>query len=73
MMPLRAIIFDFDGVIANTEPLHLRAYQEVIAAEGLTLTEQDYYERYLGFDDGGAFTAMGADSGRRWRLRTSPV
>jgi beta-phosphoglucomutase len=65
-MPLRAIIFDFDGVLANTEPLHLRAYQEVLAPEGLTLTEDEYYARYLGFDDVGVFTAMGADGGRQW-------
>jgi len=65
-MPLRAIIFDFDGVLANSEPLHLRAYQEVLAAEGLTLTEQDYYARYLGFDDVGAFRAIGAHAGRAW-------
>jgi beta-phosphoglucomutase len=65
-MPLRAIIFDFDGVLANTEPLHLRAYQEILAREGMTLTEHDYYARYLGFDDVGAFTAMGADAGRQW-------
>lgn len=65
-MPLRAIIFDFDGVLANTEPLHLRAYQEVLAPEGLTLTEDEYYARYLGFDDVGVFTAIGADGGRPW-------
>ncbi len=65
-MPLRAIIFDFDGVLANSEPLHLRAYQEVLASEGLTLTERDYYARYLGFDDVRAFTAIGADAGRAW-------
>jgi beta-phosphoglucomutase len=65
-MPLRAIIFDFDGVLANTEPLHLRAYQEVLAPEGLTLTEDEYYARYLGFDDAGAFTAMGTAAGRQW-------
>jgi beta-phosphoglucomutase len=65
-MPLRAIIFDFDGVLANTEPLHLRAYQEILTPEGLTLTEHEYYARYLGFDDAGAFTAMGADAGRQW-------
>jgi HAD superfamily hydrolase (TIGR01509 family) len=65
-MPLRAIIFDFDGVLANSEPLHLRAYQDVLAAEGLTLTEQDYYARYLGFDDVGAFAAIGAAAGRSW-------
>jgi beta-phosphoglucomutase len=65
-MPVRAIIFDFDGVLANSEPLHLRAYQEILGAEGLTLTEADYYARYLGFDDVAAFATMGADRNRRW-------
>jgi beta-phosphoglucomutase-like phosphatase (HAD superfamily) len=65
-VPLRAIIFDFDGVLANSEPLHLRAYQEILSAEGLTLTEEDYYARYLGFDDVEAFRRMGADRGRSW-------
>jgi beta-phosphoglucomutase-like phosphatase (HAD superfamily) len=65
-MPLRAIIFDFDGVLANTEPLHLRAYQDVLAAEGIVLTGPEYYARYLGFDDVGAFRAMGGDAGRSW-------
>jgi HAD superfamily hydrolase (TIGR01509 family) len=36
----------------------------VLAEEGLTLTEADYYGRYLGFDDRGAFAAMFADAGR---------
>jgi beta-phosphoglucomutase len=65
-MSLRAIVFDFDGVIANSEPLHLRAYQEVLASEGLVLAEADYYARYLGHDDVGAFMAFGADRGRMW-------
>jgi len=63
---LRAIVFDFDGVLANSEPLHLRAYQEILAGEGVTLTERDYYARYLGYDDVGMLTTLGADRGRRW-------
>jgi beta-phosphoglucomutase len=63
-LPLRAIIFDFDGVIANSEPLHFRAYRDVLATEGIALAEADYYSRYLGYDDVGAFRAMSADSGR---------
>jgi beta-phosphoglucomutase len=63
---LRAIVFDFDGVIANSEPLHLRAYQDVLASEGLVLDEADYYARYLGYDDVRAFKAFGADRGRVW-------
>ena len=54
-MALRAIVFDFDGVIANSEPLHLRAFQEVLGAEGVSLSARDYYARYLGFDDVGVF------------------
>ena len=57
---LRAIVFDFDGVIANSEPLHFAAFRDVLAEEGVTLTEGDYYARYLGYDDVGVFTAIGA-------------
>src|SRR5438552_11716012 len=63
---LRAIVFDFDGVLANSEPLHLRAYQEILAAEGVTLSERDYYARYLGYDDVGMLTTLGEDRGRHW-------
>jgi beta-phosphoglucomutase len=63
---LRAIVFDFDGVIANSEPLHFKAFCDVVAAEGLTLTESDYYARYLGFDDVGVFRALSAAAGVAW-------
>jgi beta-phosphoglucomutase-like phosphatase (HAD superfamily) len=63
---LKAIVFDFDGVLANSEPLHLQAYQEVLAFEGIALPDDDYYTRYLGYDDVGAFAAIGKDRGRAW-------
>src|SRR5262249_13662211 len=63
---MKAIVFDFDGVIANSEPLHYRAYARVLAGEGVTLTESDYYARYLGFDDVGAFEAIARDRDLRW-------
>ncbi len=65
-MSLRAIVFDFDGVIANSEPLHFRAYKDVLAAAGVVLSEHDYYARYLGFDDVGAFQAIAADRTLAW-------
>jgi beta-phosphoglucomutase len=61
---IRAVVFDFDGVLANSEPLHFRAFRDVLAAEGLTLTEEAYYTRYLGYDDVGAFRAMAGDANR---------
>lgn len=59
---LQGIIFDFDGVIADSEPLHLRAFQQVLAEEGVALTAGDYFSRYLGFDDVGAFQAVARDA-----------
>lgn len=55
MIMLRAIIFDCDGVIADTEPLHFAAFQRVLAEEGIALTKEDYYRYYLAFDDRGCF------------------
>jgi beta-phosphoglucomutase len=55
---IRAIVFDFDGVLADSEPLHLRAYQEVLARHGITLTADEYYGQYLGFDDAGMFERL---------------
>jgi beta-phosphoglucomutase len=63
---LRAIVFDFDGVIANSEPLHYRAFREVLAEAGVNLSESDYYARYLGYDDVGVFKAVADASGRMW-------
>lgn len=60
---LDAILFDFDGVIADSERLHLRAYQDVLAGEPFTLTEADYYARYLGYDDVGVFRTLARDHG----------
>ena len=57
MNELRAIIFDFDGVIADTEPLHFAALRQVLADIDIVLTEPEYYADYLGFDDRGCFTA----------------
>ena len=60
---LRAIVFDFDGVIADSEPLHLQAFRDVLAEERIVLSERAYYDRYLGFDDIGAFAAILRDNG----------
>lgn len=65
---LRAIVFDFDGVIANSEPLHYRAFREILAESGVELSEQDYYGRYLGYDDVGVFKAVSADRDLGWTL-----
>jgi beta-phosphoglucomutase len=62
-MNLQAIVFDFDGVIANSEPLHLRAFQQALSEDGIELSASDYFNRYLGFDDVGMFEALARDRG----------
>lgn len=53
---LRAVIFDFNGIIVDDEPIHFKLFQRVLGEEGIGLTEEAYYARYLGFDDRGAFS-----------------
>ncbi len=62
-MTLAGVIFDFDGVLADSEPLHLRAFQDVLAERGMALDAADYYDRYLGFDDDGVFRQVWRDRG----------
>jgi HAD superfamily hydrolase (TIGR01509 family) len=47
---IKTILFDFNGVIIDDEPLHMKAYQEILAKENIVLTEADYYS-CLGMDD----------------------
>jgi HAD superfamily hydrolase (TIGR01509 family) len=47
---IQAVLFDFNGVIVDDEALQMKAYQEVLGREGLTVTEADYYGS-LGMDD----------------------
>jgi beta-phosphoglucomutase len=59
-------VFDFDGVIADSEPLHFEGFRRVLARHGVTLPKSDYYAKYLGYDDAGAFRAVLADHGQRF-------
>jgi phosphoglycolate phosphatase/beta-phosphoglucomutase len=60
---LRAILFDFNGVLVDDEPIHLEMFQRVLAEEGIPLSSEEYYSRYLGLDDRGCFAAVLASAG----------
>jgi HAD superfamily hydrolase (TIGR01509 family) len=65
MTALQAIILDFDGVIANNEPLHFEAFRQTLAEQNIKLNKKDYYDRYLGYDDHGFALALAQDLGAR--------
>ena len=68
---ITAVVFDFDGVLANSEPLHLSACQEVFASVGIELTREDYFANYLGYDDREMFRKLGERQG--WPLTEEKV
>lgn len=53
--PPDAAIFDFDGVIVDTEPLHYSAFLAVLAPHGIAFGWPEYVGTYMGFDDRDAF------------------
>jgi len=62
---LQMVVFDFDGVIADTEPVHFGLTREVLADEGISLSWQQYCEKYLAFDDRELFTQILVDNRRK--------
>lgn len=52
---LRALLFDFNGILVDDEPLHFALFRRVLGEEGIDLSSEDYYSRYLGLDDRGCF------------------
>jgi HAD superfamily hydrolase (TIGR01509 family) len=54
----RAIIFDFNGVIADDETPHLLCFQQALEEQGLSITKQEYYGVYLGMDERTCATAL---------------
>lgn len=66
---LTAVIFDFDGIIVDTEPIHYRAFQEVLKPLELGYSWDEYLERYIGFDDRDAFREVFREAGRHLEER----
>jgi beta-phosphoglucomutase len=63
-MSLRALIFDMDGVICDSEPLHMKAFQHILKEDGIALTDNEYYAEYLAYDDRGCFKKIFAQHNR---------
>jgi HAD superfamily hydrolase (TIGR01509 family) len=61
---IRAIIFDLDGTLADTEGLHFAAFSRALEGEGIALGRDEYYSRLIGFDDRECFRAVMSERGR---------
>lgn len=61
---MRAVVFDFDGVLVDSEPMHERALRAALGPLGMAFTTQAYYTRYVGLDDRDCFAAIFRDHAR---------
>jgi beta-phosphoglucomutase len=69
MAAIGAVVFDFDGVLANSEPLHLQSYQAALGEIGFTLERDEYYQQLLGFDDAAVFRTLSERRGLGWNAQ----
>lgn len=62
---MRAVVFDFDGVLVDSERLHFRAQREALLADGIAIDEDEYFRHYLAYDDRGALRLALERHGKR--------
>ena len=55
---IRAVIFDLDGTLVDTEPIHFAAFNEVIRPEGIEIPRDEYFTRLIGLNDHDCFAAI---------------
>jgi beta-phosphoglucomutase len=63
-MAVRAIIFDLDGTLADTEQLHFEAFNHVLRPQAIQIPREDYFGRLIGYDDRDCFTILLREHGR---------
>jgi beta-phosphoglucomutase len=63
---LKAVIFDFDGVIADSEQLHYKALNQAFATRGLHIPKEVHWQKYLGFNDLENVVAVNKDYKMNW-------
>ncbi|MBE0537775.1 MAG: HAD family phosphatase [Phycisphaerae bacterium] len=63
---VQAVIFDFDGVVADSELLHYKAMHRVVKGRGLDIPKDVHWEKYLGYTDYENVHIVNADYGMGW-------
>ena len=68
-MEVRAVCFDFDGTLVDSESIHLRLWNEVLQPYGVSVTVDEFKHRYLGC----VAPEMAADLVKKYRIRVNPA
>ena len=62
---LNAVIFDFDGIIVDSEPMHYQAFQRILEPLRKGFPWEEYCATYIGFDDRDAFREVFKAAGEK--------
>jgi HAD superfamily hydrolase (TIGR01509 family) len=55
---IRAIVFDLDGTLADTEPIHFETFAEILSPLGIELSRGHYFDALIGYNDHDCFAAV---------------
>jgi beta-phosphoglucomutase len=55
---LKALIFDMDGTLVHSDPVHLEAFAEVLKAEGVDINEEIYRSKIIGRTNEAIFASL---------------
>lgn len=55
---LKALIFDMDGTLVHSDPVHLQAFAEVLKPEGVTIDEELYRSSIIGRTNEAIFASL---------------
>jgi beta-phosphoglucomutase len=55
---IRTILFDLDGTLVDTEPLHYAAFTGILRREGVELSREEYFSRLIGYNDHDCFEVV---------------
>jgi HAD superfamily hydrolase (TIGR01509 family) len=59
----RAVLFDFDGVIVRSEPLHKRTFMELLSPYGVEVSDERWYREFAGTGSRRIFKALADEHG----------
>ena len=62
-VPVKAVLFDVDGVVVDSELLHLATFNEILAPLGVKISEKDWRHRFLGMGSLGIMKTMFSEKG----------
>jgi beta-phosphoglucomutase len=63
---LKAVIFDFDGVVADSELLHYKALNKAFGTRGVDVPKDVHWQKYLGYTDLENILAVNEDYKMNW-------